>query len=215
MSAKIISIYNQKGGCGKTTTTMQLAGTLGKKKKVLVVDIDPQASALEWYENSQQTFPAKVVKLDSNHQSFIDEIQKEYENYDFILIDCPPSDTNIGAKKALLLSDLMIIPFKPNPTDINPTLRIMDVAKNVLETNPNLIIRLLPVMIQPNINLHQLTVNALDQADSAHFFRSQLVQRNAYPESYLAGSTVHSMAGAKKAIMEVDGLANEVIKLLK
>lgn len=215
MSAKIISIYNQKGGCGKTTTTMQLAGTIGKNKKVLVVDIDPQASASEWHENSQGSFPSEIIKLDPNHDEFLGEIQSRYEDFDYILIDCPPSDSNIGAKKALLVSDLVIIPFKPNPTDINPTLRIVEIANEVKNTNHSLIIKLLPVMIQPNITLNQQVVNSIDKVDTVSFLRGQLVQRTAYPESYLAGATVHSVSGAKKAIMEVDALTNEVVKLLK
>jgi len=50
MTAKIISVINQKGGCGKTTIAMNLAATMvmRHKKKVLVVDGDAQASATKW-----------------------------------------------------------------------------------------------------------------------------------------------------------------------
>lgn len=215
MVAKIISIYNQKGGCGKTTTTMQLAGTLADKKKVLVIDIDPQASSYDWFENSNGQFPAKVIKMDSEDEQFLTKFAALVEDYDYILFDCPPSDTNNGAKKAVLVSNLMIIPFKPNPTDLHPTIRILEVAKEVQNSNPDLLVKLLPVMIQPNINLHNQTVNILEKNESTSFFRNTLVQRNAYPESFAYGTTVHNLQGQKKASMEVSGLATEVIKLLK
>ena len=49
MAARIITVANQKGGAGKTTLTMSLAGALASSgNKVLVVDADPQGTALQW-----------------------------------------------------------------------------------------------------------------------------------------------------------------------
>lgn len=57
-NTKIISIANQKGGCGKTTMTMQLAGALTTNPlKVLVVDADPQGTATRWTANADELKP--------------------------------------------------------------------------------------------------------------------------------------------------------------
>ena len=66
MAAKIIAVVNQKGGSGKTTVSMQLAGALARRKnKVLVVDADPQGTATRWAASAldETPFPASVVGL--------------------------------------------------------------------------------------------------------------------------------------------------------
>src|SRR5260363_46787 len=56
METKVIAVVNQKGGCGKTTISMQLAGALGKDDcRVLVVDADPQGTATRWAANAEDS----------------------------------------------------------------------------------------------------------------------------------------------------------------
>lgn len=127
---KVISIANQKGGCGKTTSAINLAAALSRNgKKTLLIDLDPQAHAslglnLEnqdsMYNVISRLTPRKLNILDiikpvedsfdivpSNilvgtlEQELADEIGRELklveviaavqDNYDYILIDCPPS----------------------------------------------------------------------------------------------------------------------------
>lgn len=58
MAAKIITVFNQKGGVGKTTTTCQLAGTFGYRGyDVLVADVDPQETTSSWLSNASADLP--------------------------------------------------------------------------------------------------------------------------------------------------------------
>ena len=94
MAAKIISIGNQKGGVGKSTVTMQLAGALSRCGfKVLVVDADEQATVTKWSAMSEETpFPASVVGLAAAGAKLHREIQKFVDLYDFIIVDCSKID---------------------------------------------------------------------------------------------------------------------------
>jgi len=82
MTAKIITIFNQKGGCAKTMTTMQLAGTLGLRGlKVFVVDMDPQNTAALWFhEANDEPFPAEVMSLAPLKEGFISKLDSLVKN---------------------------------------------------------------------------------------------------------------------------------------
>jgi chromosome partitioning protein len=84
MSAQIVAVVNQKGGSGKTTLAMQLAGTLGKRdERVLVVDADPQGTATRWAASASDgtPFPAAVVGLSAAGGRIHREVAKFIGDY--------------------------------------------------------------------------------------------------------------------------------------
>lgn len=148
--AKIISVVSQKGGVGKTTSTINLAASLCKyNKKVLLVDIDPQGNAttgigidrsnleLSVYDllvneidaskvvkktkvNGLDILPTKIdlagadielVNAQSRDSRLKKALTKISDNYDFILIDCPPS-LGLLTLNSLTASNSVIIPVQ-------------------------------------------------------------------------------------------------------
>ena len=85
----IVAIANQKGGCGKTTTTMHLAGGLSSiGYKVKVVDTDPQATAYMWDSKDSLTFEVQAVPEGALKKE-LTKIATE-NHTDIVLVDCPP-----------------------------------------------------------------------------------------------------------------------------
>ena len=147
---KVISVSNQKGGVGKTTTSLSLAASLGVlEKKVLLIDADPQGNAtsgiginsddlnkssydvllnqceindsiIKTKSPNLDIIPAnidlvavEIELVDTNKREhmltkMIDKIKKDY---DFIIIDCPPS-LGLITMNALTASNSVIIPIQ-------------------------------------------------------------------------------------------------------
>ena len=148
--AKILSIVNQKGGVGKTTTAINLAAALAiLNKKVLLIDLDPQGNASTGFgialsqrqktiyeiligecDIEQALIPTKfsdlkiitsTVDLSACEVELVGVEKREYllrralknlvHNFDYILIDCPPS-LGILTINALTASDSVLIPMQ-------------------------------------------------------------------------------------------------------
>lgn len=122
--AILIAVANQKGGCGKTTTVMNLAGGLHKAGyRVLVVDADPQASAMIWsIARGQGSLPFDVHTSRQHKGRF--RPLADSQDYDLVLIDCPPGVTDEGeggrvARAAVREADAILVPLRPSTLDFS------------------------------------------------------------------------------------------------
>jgi chromosome partitioning protein len=220
MTAKIICVTNQKGGVGKTTTTMQLAAalTLDKKKnKVCVIDADRQGSATRWASSAPENklFPADVIGLSAAGGKVHQEIRKFIDKYDWIIIDCPPAIDSTIPQSALMVADLALIPIVPSPPDLWAGIGIRELIKNVSAMNENLKACLVPNMCQSNTTLAKEVLEVLSEFQ-VPMATSRLTLRQAYRQSAAFGGSVLDLgASAKLAVQEVEALAKEVRKLTK
>lgn len=147
---QIITITNQKGGVGKTTTSINLSACFAEKgKKVLVIDTDPQGNTTSGFgidkNNLEDTIyelilgecsigdciiknvvenvsvlPANVnlaaaeielIGIDKKEYILKKEVDYVKEEYDFIIIDCPPS-LNMLTINAMTTADSVLVPIQ-------------------------------------------------------------------------------------------------------
>jgi chromosome partitioning protein len=219
MTAKIITVFNQKGGCGKTVISMSLGGTLGLRGfRVLIVDMDDQGTATRWASQSDEgsEFPAMISNLSAMKGSMHREVRKHLEDYDFIVIDCPPSAESPAASSAMLISDIALVPIKPAPADIWASVAAKRLAIAARIQNENLVIRMVPNEVARNTNLARQTIEMLEEDPDVPVTQTWIGTRNAFRECQLIGATVHALgASASVAIEEVESLVDEVLQILE
>lgn len=113
----IVAIAMQKGGVGKTTTTMGLAAVLSETCRVLVVDIDPQGSVTFWAERAGDNLPFDfAADLDPNNLARLRELP-----YDVIIVDTPGSLESTHILTPVLdEADFVIAPTEAEALSIDP-----------------------------------------------------------------------------------------------
>src|ERR1700731_1948435 len=182
MVAKVITVFNQKGGCGKTTVSMQLAGALGLRgHKVLVVDMDEQGTATRWASQApdENPFPATLSNLAAMGGKMHREIRSQIGDYDYIVIDCPPAVHSPSPSSAMLVSDLALIPVVPAPADIWAVVAAKQLAAHAQATNELLRVRLIPNMVQKNTTLARETLDVLSEDIEIPLATARLGSRSA------------------------------------
>lgn len=133
MVAKIITIAQQKGGAGKTTMAAHLAVAWASsgKRRVAIVDIDPQGSLTQWYKMRVQRMGEEDTNLTLSSISgwrVRSEIDRLKHTHDLIVIDSPPH-TDAEARTAIRAADLVVVPLQPSPMDVWATTATITMCK--------------------------------------------------------------------------------------
>ena len=210
MSAQIIAVVNQKGGAGKSTLTMLLAGSLADRGgRVLVADSDPQNSSLRW-ATAGEGFPADVEDMSGEEGKLHKQLRKRLDDYDYIVIDTPPAASAPVTASSLRLAHLALVPVIPSPPDMWASLRIREAIELAREKNPDLQARIVVNQAQPNTVLAREVLAMLPEF-GIPLLAAQLRQRTAYRQCAALGASLSAM-GSRGGIasMELDALRREV-----
>ena len=112
----VVAIVNRKGGTGKTTLSINLASAFAELYPTLLLDGDPQGSALDWAD-SRSTPQMNLDARELPSGDLLRDIRSLARSYDWIIIDGPPGIGRTSAE-AVRVADVVLIPSKPSPLDV-------------------------------------------------------------------------------------------------
>lgn len=208
----IISFLNQKGGVGKTTLAINVGGELSRRgKRVLMIDADPQESALDW-ASAREGAPAFPV-VGQPRPTIHREIEQLRKGYNFVIIDGPPRVTEL-AQSIIMASDLAIIPVQPSPYDLWAAEEVVRLLKEYAILKPDLVAAFAVNRKIVNSAIGRDVAEGLE-AHGLHVFETQICQRVIFAESAANGKLVYEIDAAHQGSAEIESLTNEIMEVLK
>lgn len=120
---RIVAVVNEKGGVGKTTTVMALAALAAESERVLVVDLDPQGSAVDWGSAAHESGNELAFRI-VTAKNPEDLGQMRALDFDLIVVDTPGNLQNADLlRKIAEYSDHVILPTEPSAMAVRPLIR--------------------------------------------------------------------------------------------
>ena len=201
----IISLVNQKGGVGKTTIALNLAGCLSERgRRVLLVDADPQGSVFQWQSIANDT------SFDMEHRPSASLIDNSMgRNHDYTIIDAPPAIGDI-TRAVLAVSNLAIVPVGPSPLDIWSSKETINLFGDAKKTNRRFKSKLLICKKIVGTRVGKEVREALETYGMG-LFQSEISQRIAFIEAMISGRSVLDHAPHSEAAREIGRLCLEIV----
>jgi len=208
----IVGVLNQKGGVGKTTLSVNLAASLSRTgARVLLVDADPQGSALDWAaaRESEPLFSVVGFPRPTIHK----EIATLGQGYDHIVIDGPPRVTDL-ARSAIMASDVVLIPVQPSPYDIwaaDEVVKLIEEARIYKE--------MLKSVFVVNRKISNTAIGR-DVGDAlatypVHVLSASITQRVVFAEAVAQGQAVHEIDPDGPAATEIEAVKTELMEFVQ
>jgi chromosome partitioning protein len=206
----IISLINQKGGVGKTTLSISLAAALaGSKRRVLLVDADPQGSALDWVAVRGEDGPFAAVGIPKPILHL--ELPRMAKDFNAIVIDGPPRIYEV-ARSAVMASDVVLIPVLPSQFDVWAAEESVKLLEQCAVYKERLKAAFVINRKIVNTAIGRDVAKALKQYPQP-VLHTTVCQRVAFAES-ARGRTVLEIDPDSSASKEIQSLAKEVLKLV-
>ncbi|EIZ1555588.1 AAA family ATPase [Escherichia coli] len=134
----IILVASQKGGCGKSTTSVNICAELARKNKdVILIDADKQGTAARWASDRNAGEVAPVIhcvqKFDNIRETLLD-LDKRYE---YVVVDTAGRDSR-EMRTGMTAADVLLVPFRPSQPDLDTLPHLVEVIAEAMDFNPKL-----------------------------------------------------------------------------
>ncbi len=207
----IVLIGSQKGGCGKSTTAVNICAELAKNgRDVVLVDADRQSTAANWTMDRSGNDALPVVHCVQKYESIRETLQDLDKRYECVIVDAAGRDSR-ELRTGMTAAHKLVVPFRPSQPDLDTLPNLQEIITQAKDLNPDLVVYGLITMAPTNPVVHEADEarEYLQDYPEIRLLNTIIRDRKVYRDAMSEGMGVVEMDNPK-AIDEIKSLMEEI-----
>lgn len=207
----IVLIGSQKGGCGKSTTAVNICAELAKNgQDVVLVDADRQCTAANWAMDRANQEGLPVVHCVQKYENIRETLLDLDKRYGYVVVDAAGRDSR-ELRTGMTAANVLVVPFRPSQPDLDTLPKMQEIITQARDLNPDLIVRGLLTMAPTNPVIHEAEEarEYLQDYPEINLMETVIRDRKVYRDAMSEGLGVVEMDNPK-ATEEIRSLVREI-----